>query len=152
VRLLRLLLPIILVLVFGGVIWGGLKVEGIKDASSRALADIQTHQAGVSETASKASNDIATLSKNLVTAWKDQIKSEAQIELRELTAIVAEAKEGAAPKVRAELDGINNWEQTKKNEIGTSAGNELQKLVDSINGVVNAINDWAGNKRKLAGS
>jgi hypothetical protein len=176
VRLLRLLLPTLLILFSGGLLWGTFQVQGVKDAASQARMDIQTMQVAVSEaaakankdvsdTAAKANSDIAQLNTNLVVGWKNQLQAEAQSQLKELASSVQKAEADAAISIRAELDKITDWGKSKKGEIEAAAEaekdaiNGLVPMIETakaqaapkVQGVVNDITEWSRNQQAVVG-
>ena len=128
VRLLRLVLPTLFVLFSGGLLWGIFQVDGIKNAASTALTDINKGkievavaasdaEASVQKTASTATSEIENLSTSLQAGWRAQLQTQAESQLNELAAMVKQATAAAEPRVNAELDSIAHWGHDQKQAV-----------------------------------
>ena len=161
VRLLRLVLPTLFVLFFGGLLWGVYQVDGIKNAVSTAVTDIKKGkteveaaateaEASVRSTASTASTQIGILSASLQSSWRAQVQSQAESQLGELTATVKKAEADAEllvhstlepaietakaqvqPQINAQLAEITQWGNDRKAYV--------EKTISSENDAVNAL-------------
>jgi len=131
VRLIRLLLPTLYVLFAGGLLWGGFQVDGIKNAASKALTDIEQGKGSVQTAAAAASAQIGNLSAGLQAGWREQLKAQAESQLKEVADAVKQAKADAAPRVQAELDGIAQWGRDKRGELGKAVEAE-QSALDAL--------------------
>jgi hypothetical protein len=127
-RLARFLLPTLLALLFGGLIWGAFQVKGLVNMVQEAKHEIETKRAEVAQSASDAKTSIATasgsakqeiteLSLKALESWKAQLQAEAKGQMQDFTSTVEKAKADAGPKINAEMDGIATWGKEQKRTV-----------------------------------
>lgn len=145
VRLAKVVIPTLFVVFGGGVLYGEWKWQGLIEAANQARVDIQKANKAVSDTAGQANKDIAQLSSSLQTSWKAQLETEAQNQLKSLSAVVEQAKKGANDRIDAEVKQIAAWGEERKHEV-ESAIDTQKNAVNGLAPIVEKAKAEAGQK------
>src|ERR1700727_747019 len=125
-RLIKFVGPILVILFFGGAIYGGYKLEGLQQTASRATKDIRDAQDNIQKLASDSALSITALKDKALQEWKEHLDSAANSAVDAFKAEIEATKNTGIRKID---DNVNQELSDIRAHFGEAVGKQATDAI-----------------------
>jgi hypothetical protein len=100
ITMIRWLSPLLLVLIFGGVIYGSYRFEAIRELADKTQEDINNAYHNVQQAVTTSENKIETLKENALQEWNKKLNEAADLTVNSFHKEIEIVKAGTTEKIK----------------------------------------------------